>query len=94
MPYKRGLFSFAGFAWALWKVRNKMAIEKRFPTNPLEVIRSEIVFVHKWCPLLKEVDRGMVNKALDKMQAFLGGYRLSGGALSDIFELLAPYFSS
>jgi hypothetical protein len=64
-----------------------MAIEKRFPTNPLEVIRFGIVIVQKRCPLLKEADRGMINKVLDKMQAFLGNYRLSGGAVSDIFKL-------
>jgi hypothetical protein len=29
----------------------------------------------------------MVNKALDKIQVFLGGFNLSESAVSDIFEL-------
>jgi hypothetical protein len=28
------LFIFAGITWAIWKIRNKMAIEKSFPESP------------------------------------------------------------
>jgi hypothetical protein len=44
-PTDFGLFVFAGIAWALWRSRNKTAIERHFPSNPLEVILSGIVLV-------------------------------------------------
>jgi hypothetical protein len=47
---------FAGFAWALWTTRNKMAIEKRFPKAPNDVIYVALTLMQKWT-LLKEVDR-------------------------------------
>jgi hypothetical protein len=34
MPSKLVMFFFAGFAWALWITRNKMAIEKIFIKSP------------------------------------------------------------
>ena len=38
-------FIFAGFAWAIWRSRNNMAIERCFPGNPLEVIHSGFAFM-------------------------------------------------
>jgi hypothetical protein len=38
LPARLVMFIFAGFAWALWTTRNKMAIEKSFPKTPTDVI--------------------------------------------------------
>jgi hypothetical protein len=38
LPLRLIMFTFAGFAWALWTTRNKMAIEKMFPKAPTDVI--------------------------------------------------------
>jgi hypothetical protein len=51
-----------------------MAIEKHLPSHPLEVIRSGIVFVQNWAPLLKEVDQE-ISKATDKMKTYLYNFR-------------------
>jgi hypothetical protein len=72
LPYELGLFLFAGIAWALWRSRNKMAIEKSFPTSPLDVIWSGIIFVQKWSVLLKEPEQEQIAKALDKVKGYLG----------------------
>lgn len=36
------LFFLAGFMWAIWRARNKMTIEKKFPNNPTKVLRTEL----------------------------------------------------
>jgi hypothetical protein len=59
---------FTGLSWALWNSRNKMAIEKKFPTNPLDIIRYGANFVQRWSPKLKESDHEIVAKMVDKVQ--------------------------
>lgn len=52
-----GLFFFAGFLWAIWRNRNKMAIERKFPRSPSEVLWCGISFVQRWEILLRgEID--------------------------------------
>jgi hypothetical protein len=48
------MFIFAGFGWALWTSRNKMAIEKSFPQMPTDVIYNAISLMQKWSILLKK----------------------------------------
>lgn len=43
-----GLFFFAGFLWAIWRVRNKMAIERKFPRKPTEIMLYGLSFLQKW----------------------------------------------
>lgn len=45
-----------GLVWALWKSRSKLTIEKKFSTNPADVIHFGVVFVQRWSPVLKESD--------------------------------------
>ena len=37
-PKRLIVFASAGFAWVLWTCKNRMAIEKRFPKAPADVI--------------------------------------------------------
>jgi hypothetical protein len=83
--FKLSIFVFAGVAWAIWKTRNKMAIENIYPANPLEVIYSGIMFVQSWRPRLKESDQGKVSEILEKMQDF--GEIPATVHLSDIVEI-------
>jgi len=48
------MFIFAGFAWAIWTTRNKMAIEQRFPKALTDVIYVALSLLQKWGVLLKE----------------------------------------
>jgi len=48
-----GFVMFAGFARALWKARNKMAIEKTFPNKPMGTIYAGLSFVQKMAPATK-----------------------------------------
>jgi hypothetical protein len=50
------MFIFAGFAWAIWTTRNKMAIEQRFPKALADVIYVALSLLQTWSVLLKEVD--------------------------------------
>lgn len=71
MPKRLCFTPFAGVAWAIWRNRNKMAIEKVFVTSPDEVIHSAIHFLQMWTDLHKEKDRikmkGMVQSLSDWM---------------------------
>lgn len=55
--YNTCLFSFAALAWTLWKIRNKMAIEKNFPKQPIEALFKSISCLQKWRILVKEGER-------------------------------------
>jgi hypothetical protein len=85
--FKLSIFVFAGVAWAIWKTRNKMAIENIYPANPLEVIYSGIMFVQSWRPRLKGSDQGKVSEILEKMQDWLRHYIPATVHLSDIVEI-------
>jgi hypothetical protein len=58
------IFFFAGFAWAIWTMRNKMAIEKSFAKAPTDVLYRAVPLLQRWCVLLKEKDKDRINQAL------------------------------
>jgi len=70
-PKRFTIFLFAGIAWALWVNRNKMAIEKSFPKDPLQVLYSGISFLQKWRPLLKQADRDDMMKILEVLKSVM-----------------------
>jgi O-antigen/teichoic acid export membrane protein len=57
-------FFFAGLASAIWKNRNKLTIEKIFPSNLDVVIYATINSMQMWGELLKEVDKGKMLKVV------------------------------
>ena len=80
-----GIFFFAGFTWALWKIRNKMAIEKKFP-NPTDVVFSGISFLQKWEALLKGERAAKVDQVLRNLMTTVS-LRDQVGVVSDIVDL-------
>jgi hypothetical protein len=46
-PSRMIMFMFVGFTWALWTTRNKMAIEKKIPKAPSDVIYCAISLMQK-----------------------------------------------
>ena len=84
---RRGLFLFAGIAWSIWPTRNKMAIEKTFPNNPIDVIYSGVSFVQKWWRLLNPVDQEKLAGVVEAMRSWLNGYSLNLVVSSDIVDI-------
>ena len=81
------IFVFAGIAWAIWRSRNKMAIEQCFPSNPLNVFRSGVAFVQKWQPLLGGADQVVIASLGEKLMTWLHNFSPSSATVSDIVEL-------
>jgi hypothetical protein len=50
------MFMFSGFAWALWTARNKIAIEKKVPKVPIDVIYNALSLIQRWSVLPREKD--------------------------------------
>jgi len=71
-PKRIALFLFAGLAWDLWINRNKMAIERIFPSNPLSILYSRISFLQKWRLLFKPTDREEVEEVRKKLKTWAG----------------------
>lgn len=42
-----GFFILAGLLRTIWRTRNKMAIEKKFPKNPIRVLFYGLSFLQK-----------------------------------------------
>lgn len=57
VPKRLCLTFFAGLAWMLWKNRNRMAIEKIFPSNPDAVIHEAFNLMQMWIGIQKEADK-------------------------------------
>jgi len=87
IPKRLALFLLAGIAWGLWVNRNKMAIERSFPRDPLQVLYSVISFLQKWRPLLKQADRGDMTKILGLLKTWASSPRPGQDYVTDIVEL-------
>lgn len=81
------MFIFAGIPWAIWiRKKNLMAIEKKFPDNPTDVMYIAISILQKWCQLLKENDKSKVNEVNNKILQWLKDFT-PATLNSDICEL-------
>ena len=78
---------FAGFSWAIWTTRNKMAIEKKIPKAPSDVIYCAISLMQKWSLLLKEEDRETFDQAKDAIIKWMKSFQPNTIVVSDIVEI-------
>ena len=69
--YQFSLFSFAAFVWTIWKTRNKMAIEKQFPKQPIAVIFKSISCLQRWSLLLKEKERQELDVMISRAEIWM-----------------------
>jgi hypothetical protein len=51
---------FAAQSWALWHIRNKIAMEHSFPNQPTDCVLKTSLFLQQWHPLLKTKDLAAV----------------------------------
>ena len=68
------LSSFAAVAWTLWKIRNRMAIEKVFPNHLTEAIFKFISCLQKWRILIREDDRRRLDKVINMMEDWMKSF--------------------
>ena len=64
-----------------------MAIEKKFPKAPTDVVYLALSFMQKWCILLKEKDREHVEKIKDDIMGWLNGFKPSAVLPTYIMEI-------
>ena len=87
MPIRFSMLLFAGIPWALWNTRNKMAIEHITSRSPLQVFHHGIIFVQKWCQLLKATDQDKMREVVERLKAWALAFASSNTIVTDIFEL-------
>jgi len=75
---------FAGLAWAIWKNRNKMAIEKNLPINPDAVIHMAINFLNMWADLHNEADKVKMVEMARYLENWMTWKKSFEGHCSDI----------
>lgn len=84
VSYQTGLSCFAGFAWAMWKKRNKMCIQKTFLDKPLDIIHPTLSFVQKWTILMKTLEKAQVEKMAKMVLKYTKGFKPLDSNLSDV----------
>uniref|UniRef100_A0ACD5WM96 Uncharacterized protein n=1 Tax=Avena sativa TaxID=4498 RepID=A0ACD5WM96_AVESA len=55
---------FAGISWTLWNMRNRMVIEKIFPSRVTDPVFSFLGFLQQWSPLVRQRDRSSFDDTL------------------------------
>jgi hypothetical protein len=58
----------AALCWAIWKTRNKVCFEGKFPSSPVAVICHTCAFLHFWAGLQNENDRAILQEGADRIQ--------------------------
>ena len=87
IPKRLGNVLLAGVTWALWTNRNKMAMERSFPKDPLQLVYSCVFFLQRWRSLLKPADRDGLMEIARKLKMWASAPRPRGDGGSDIVEL-------
>jgi hypothetical protein len=59
---------FAAQSWALWHIRNKIAMEHSFPNQPADCVHKTLFFLQQWRSLLKTKDLADVEILKDLLQ--------------------------
>jgi len=85
-PARLILFIFAGFTWALWITRNRMAIDKKFPKLPTDVIYTALSLLQNWSVKLKE-DQERILQVRDEMLCWLQNFKPNPLLMSDVVEI-------
>lgn len=73
--------------WAMWRTRNKMTIEKKFPKSSTKVLFYGVSFLQRWEVLLKGDDVTRLQRARSQVLNVLHNFPVSNTFVSDVVEL-------
>jgi hypothetical protein len=71
------LLRLGAVCWALWKVRNKMAIEKLMIRSPRVLIFNIISLIQRWKEMLPVEEKEWVVNAICRLKRRMCGTRVS-----------------
>jgi hypothetical protein len=86
-PARLILFIFAWFTWAPWITRNRMAIDKKFPKLPTDVIYTALSLLQNWSVKLKDKDQERILQVRDEMLCWLKNFKPNPLLMSDVVEI-------
>ena len=87
IPIRLIIFIFAGFAWALWTTRNKIAIEKKIPKAPTDVLYIALSLMQKWSVKLKGEDQERIMQIKASITRWLKSFKPNEILMSDVLEI-------
>jgi hypothetical protein len=61
-------YTFAAQSWALWNIRNKLAIEGSLINNPADAIFKMSIHMQSWRVLVRQRDRDLLDAALGELR--------------------------
>jgi hypothetical protein len=71
-------YTFAAQSWALWNIRNKLAIEGSLISNPADAIFKMSIYMQSWRVLVRRKDRPLLDVALDEVRRLHARIRAGG----------------
>jgi hypothetical protein len=71
-------FTFAAQSWALWNIRNKLAIEGSLISSPTDAIFKISIYMQSWRVLVRLRDRPPLDVALDEVRRLHARIRAGG----------------
>lgn len=78
------VFMLAGLVWAMWRNRNKMVFEKKFPRSAFGILRDAISFLQRWSVSLSPKNLVSLEKLVAIVEAGICNFKRSEGEGSDI----------
>lgn len=76
------MYIIAGFVWAMWCNRNKMAIEKKSEQLKM-ILYGFISYMQRWELMLKPKDQVKLKKMLDSLNNWLQEPGSGGGVITE-----------
>ena len=70
-------FTFAAQCWALWNIRNKLAIEGVVISNPADAMFKMSMYMQCWRVLVRRRDRELLDAALEEIRSLQARMRTS-----------------
>jgi hypothetical protein len=61
-------FTFAAQCWALWNIRNKLAIEGKLINSPADAMFQMVLYMQRWRALVRTKDRGLLDMTMDEIR--------------------------